>query len=583
MSFYNNSKVSDILKKMAFLCELEAENPFKVRAYYKAADAIDMLVKDLSEMSDDELLEINGIGKGMLSHIRDIIAKGSFDEYVALSKKYPATIFELSEIGGLGPKRIKILYEKLAIDTKEKLYRAAKNGDIAKLDGFGEKIEKKIIESIERNETTSKRFLISKAQFNAANIVDFIKKLGYKKVEYAGSLRRGKETVGDIDVVVAGDPSAASKIAKYPGVLKVVAEGPTKVSFILSDSMQCDVRIVSEESFGAALCYFTGSKEHNIALREIAAGKGYTLNEYGLFRKGSKKPIASRTEHEIYKALGLSYIPPELRENQGEIELAQKNMIPKLVELSDIKGEIHCHTDMTDGNMSLEEIVDYLSQIYEWFFIGDHSYPLRFVKGLDYKAYISSREKLISIRDKYPKVSFDRSIELEILKDGSLAFEDSELENVSLVISAAHTLTKMKRDDMTSRMIKAISNPYCDVVAHLSQRLIFQRDEVDMDYDLVFEKAKEFNTIFEVNGQPDRLDLKDVNIKKVKGMGLKVVLSSDAHSKEQFSYIEYAVKIARRAWLTKDDVLNTYSFKDFVEFIKEKRAYRKKLKSKTNG
>ncbi len=363
MSFYNNSKISDILRKMAFLCELEEDNPFKIRAYYRAADAIDMLGRDVSEMSEEELLNINGIGQRMAVHIKDIIKKGSFSEYDELLKKYPNTIFELSQVPGLGAKRIKILYEKLAVDNKDKLYKAAKNGDVAKLDGFGEKIEKKIIEALEKNETTPKRFLISKALFNATMIVDFIKKLGYKKVEYAGSLRRGKETVGDIDIVVAAGSDAVSKIAKYPYASKILAQGPTKISFVLSDSMQCDVRIVNEESFGAALCYFTGSKEHNIALREIAAKKGYVLNEYGVFKKESKKVVASKTEDDIYKALGLSYIPPELRENQGEIELARNNMIPKLVELSDIKGDIHSHTDMTDGSMSIEEMVAYLSRV----------------------------------------------------------------------------------------------------------------------------------------------------------------------------------------------------------------------------
>lgn len=575
MSFFNNLKISEIFRKMAFLCELEGENPFKIRAYIRAADLVESLDRDISEMSDDELLSTKGIGKGILQHIKDILVKGSFDEYERLSKKYPSTLFELNNIPGLGAKRIKILYQRLSVDTKEKLYKAAKNGDIEKLDGFGLKIQNSIIEAIEKNETTPKRFLISVAEKSAVDLINFIKGLGYKNVEYAGSLRRGKETIGDIDIVVCGDENAASKISKYPYIKKVIAEGSTKVSFILSNNMQCDVRIVKEESFGAAMCYFTGSKEHNIALRELAQKKGYLLNEYGLFKKGENKPFASKTEHQIYSALGLQYIPPELRENEGEIELAEKNMIPVLVDFDDIKGDIHCHTTMTDGTMELEDIVYYLKDLYEWFLIGDHSAPLNFVHGLDYKQYMASRKKLLELSNKYRNVLFDRSIELEILKDGSLAFKDEELDNVALTICAAHTSTKMKKDEITGRMLKAISNPYCDVVAHLSQRLLFQREEIDMDYDLIFEKAFKYSSVFEVNGQPDRLDLNEKNIKKIKKLGLKVILTSDAHSKEQFSYIKFALKIARRAGLTKNDVLNSYSYRDFINFILENRRRRK--------
>lgn len=574
MSLSANIKVSEIFKRMAYLLELEGENQFKIRAYQHASHLIAGLEKDISELSDDEILSLKGIGKGMLAHIRDIIKKGSFDEYDMLLKKYPQTIFELFDIPGLGGKRIKILYSKLAIDTKDKLYKAAKNGEISKLEGFGEKIEQSIIEAIEKGFTQQKRFLISEATNAAKDIVRYIKGFGYEKVEYAGSLRRGKETIGDVDIVVVGGEELVEKIVKYPGIDKVIAKGPTKVSFILKNMLECDVRIVADESFGSALCYFTGSKEHNIALREIALKKGLILNEYGLFKKGSKKPIAGKTENEIYKALGMQYIPPELRENQGEIELALKGTLPRLVEEADIKGDIHCHSDMTDGALSIDEIVEYLSQRYSWFFIADHSSPLNFVKGLDYQRYAKSREYLLSLRRKYPNTSFDRSIELEILKDGSLAFTEDELRGVALVIASVHTSTRMKRDEMTKRMIKAMTSPWCDVVAHLSGRLIFQRDEIDMDYDAIFESAVKFNTVFEINGQPDRLDLNEVRAKKVRSLGLKVVLTSDAHTPEQFSYINYALKIARRAGLTKSDVLNTYSFKELVEYFAENRKRR---------
>lgn len=572
----NNIRIVEIFKRMSFLLELEGGNPFKIRAYQNAMRIISSLDKDITEFSDDELLSIKGIGKGIIQHIKDILKNGSFDEYDMLLKKYPISIFELFEIPGLGGKRIKSLYEKLSIDSKEKLYKAAKNGDISKLDGFGPKIEQGIIEAIEKGINQQKRFLISEALKTATDIVAYIKNLGYRKVEIAGSLRRGKETIGDIDILVVGDESFSQKVIKYPFIEKVLAKGSTKVSVLLKNSIQCDIRNVEEDSFGSALCYFTGSKEHNIALREIAIKRGYILSEYGLFRKDDNKKVAGRTEQEIYEKLGLQYIPPELRENNGEIELAMVGKIPKLVELKDIRGDIHSHTDLTDGSASLYDIVKFLSDKYEWFFIGDHSAPLNFVHGLDFNSYNRSREDLLKLKTDFPKVDFDRSIELEILKDGNLAFSSEELENVALVIAAAHTSTRMKKDEMTKRILKALANPYCDVVAHLTQRLIFQRDEVEMDYDLIFEEARKYNSVFEINGQPDRLDLKDVYVKKVKELGLKVILSSDAHSLDQFSYIEYALKNARRAGLTKDDVLNTYTYRELIEFFKENRRRRKK-------
>lgn len=572
----NNLIILEIFKKMSFLLELEGANPFKIRAYQNAVRIISSLDKDITEFSDEELLSMKGIGKGILQHIKDILRKGSFDEYDELLKKYPKYIFELFEIPGLGGKRIKILYDKLSIDSKEKLYKAAKNGEISTLDGFGPKIEQNIIDAIEKGLTQEKRFLINEGLETANDIVRYIKSLGYKKVEIAGSLRRGKETIGDIDILVVGGDSLSEKIVKYPYIERVIAKGQTKVSVLLKNSIQCDIRNVDEESFGAALCYFTGSKEHNIVLREIAIRRGYILNEYGLFKKDGNKKIAGKTEEEIYEKLGLQYIPPELRENQGEIELAINGKIPKLVELDDIRGDIHCHTNMTDGNSSFYEIVEFLANRYDWFFVGDHSIPLNFVHGLDYDTYKKSREELLSLKNRFPNKNFDRSIELEILKDGNLAFSNYNLEDVALVIAAAHTSTRMKRDEMTKRMIKALSSPYCDVVAHLTQRLIFQREELDMDYDLIFEESKKYNSVFEINGQPDRLDLKDIYAKKVKSLGLKVILTSDAHSLDQFKYIEYALKNARRAALTKDDVLNTYSYKDLLNFFKENRKRRKR-------
>jgi len=571
----DNKELSKIFDEMAFLLEMDGENVFKVRAYKRLSEIFYSIDKNIFEMSDDELIKIKGIGKGMLSHIKEIKERGSFEEFDKLKQKYPSSLYELSNIRGLGAKRIRILYEKLKIKTKDDLIKAIKNNKLRDIDGFGEKIEKSILESIERGENPSKRFLYHIAKLTALKIIDYIKGYGYKKVEFAGSLRRGKETVGDIDILAVGGNKVIDIFLKNPYIEMVLSKGNLKASVVLKNGIQCDFRVFDEKSFGAALCYFTGSKSHNIRIRELAIKKGYILNEYGLFKNNkSKTYICGKTEEEIYEKLGLSYIPPELREDLGEIELALNAKIPKLVELKDIKSDIHCHTSYTDGVNNIAEIVAYLSERYQWFFISDHSIPLNFVKGLDFNKYIQTRNELLSLRKNYRNIYFDRSIELEVLKDGSLAYSLDELKNVSLVISAIHTSLNLNKKDQTERIIKALKNPYTDVVAHLTQRLFFKRDEMDLDYDLIFEEASKLRTIFEVNGQPERLDLNDINLKKIKSLGLKVILTSDAHSLDQFSFIEYSLNNARRAGLEKKDILNSFDFNEFVEYIKENRVKR---------
>lgn len=570
-----NREISSIFEQMSVLCELNGDNIFKIRAYQKAANVISNLEKNVIEMKEDELLSIRGIGKGIASHIKEIKSRGTFEEFEELKSKYPPGILEIVNLRGLGAKRVKVLYEKFHIDSVNKLLEFAKKGKVKEIDGFGEKIEKSIIESIEKKIDMPKRFLFHIAKRMALEIIDYMKNLGYKNIEYAGSLRRCKETVGDIDILCVGNQKAIKDFIKSPFVKMVLSEGELKASVILNGEIQCDFRVFKKDEYGAALCYFTGSKQHNIRLREIANKNNFVLNEYGLFKNyGSKEKIAGWDEKEIYQKLGLQYIPPELREDSGEIELALSNRIPKLVDISDIKGDIHCHTSYTDGANSVEEVIDFLAKRYEWSFIGDHSVPLSFVKGLDFKNYISSRNEVFDVAQKYSNKQFDRSIETEILKDGSLAFKEEELKEISLVIGAVHTSLRLNKDEQTRRVIKALTNPYCDVAAHLTQRIIMEREEMDMDYEAVFEAAYKSNAVFEINGQPDRLDLKDINVKKAKSLGLKLVLSSDAHSLEQFDYISYALNNARRAGLCKDDLLNCLSYKDFKNFIKENRKKR---------
>lgn len=574
----SNKRISQMFEQMAFLCELDNQNPFKVRAYKKAASVISMLSENVLDMNEEKLREIRGIGRGIVKHINEIKRTQTFGEFEELKSKYPLSLYELLNIEGLGSKRVKILYEKLGIDSIESLIKAAKSSRIRDIEGFGEKLEKTIIESVEKGINTQKRFLYSFAKKAANDIIKYLNGCGHKKVDYAGSLRRCLETVGDIDIIAVGDEKIIDDFLKFSDIERILSAGELKSSVILKNQIQCDLRVFKESSYGSALCYFTGSKQHNIRLRELANRAGYLLNEYGLFKKsGSKEKVAGKTEEEIYKKLGMQYIPPELREDNGEIELALKNAIPELVSYHDINGDVHCHTLFTDGANSMEEIVDYLSKRYKWFFIGDHSIPLNFINGLDFKRYTETREKLLKLLEKYPTINFDRSLETEILKDGSLPFNPEELDKISLVISAVHSNNRMKRDDMTARILKAISNPFSDIIAHLTGRLIFERDEMDADYDLIFESASKNNTVFEINGQPDRLDLKDINIRKVKSLGLRVILSSDAHSIEQFDNIEYALNNARRAGLTKNDIINSLDWKEFNEFIKENRTRKRQL------
>lgn len=566
----DNLYIEKILRKMAVLCEINGDNVFKVRAYQKAADVISKYPKNIEKLSYDEIISISGIGKNIALHIMEIIKTGSFKEFNDYLSKYPAGVIEITDIPSLGAKRAKILYEKLKVDSKDKLFEYAKKGMIKELDGFGEKLEKSIIDYFTNPINIDKRFLYHNAKSVAIEIVNYLKSFGYKKVEYAGSLRRCKDTIGDIDIICVGDSSIIDKFIKYPQIERVINCGDVKASVVLKNQIQCDLRVFEEDCYGSALCYFTGSKQHNIKLREIANKMGYALNEYGLFDRNKRK-LAGKTEKEIYEKLLMAYIPPELREDMGEIELAQQNKVPKLIELKDINGDVHCHTNYTDGKNSIKEIVNFLSKKYKWFFLGDHSVPLNFVHGLSFNEYLKTKEELLKLKNSYKKINFGRSMEIEILKDGSFAYSNDEMKDVDLVIGAIHTSIKMKRDEMTKRVIKAITNPYCDIIAHISQRLLFERGEIDMDYDLIFDIAQKTNLIFEVNGQPQRMDLTDINIRKVKSMGLKVVLTSDAHSLEQFDYIEYALNNARRAGLTKNDVLNCLEYKEFNDYISENR------------
>jgi len=582
----SNAGVAALLYETAELLELSSENQFRIRAYQKAARIIDGLGKNAAAMSREELLAVNGIGKGIAAHISAIKETGAFPELEELRKKFPPGLREMLKVEGIGAKRARLLYEKLGVDSPAKLRAAARSGEIEKIEGLGEKLQENILAGSaclpagrERVHGAPARMLYWPALKLAGELIKELSLLGFERAAYAGSLRRGRETVGDIDLLAAGRPdgSATGRFAKLEQVERVLALGPAKASVRLKAGIQCDFRIVPGGVYGAALNYFTGSKEHNIVLRELARKKGLSLSEYGLCRLSDaeqKYPLAAKTEQEIYEALGLQFIPPELREGAGEVELASKKLVPELVTLADIKGDAHNHTDFSDGQNSMEEMVRAAAECgFSWYFAGDHSKPLGVVHGLDFKEYSSTRDELSALASRFPALKLGRSIEMEILKDGSFGFTDKEAAGTELVIGAVHSSFKLAETAMTERMLKAMQNPYLDAVAHPSGRLIGRRDPAGaLDYPRLFQAAARTGTAFEINGQPDRQDLTDLTARMAGEAGVKILLSTDAHSAGQLAYMSIAVTVARRAGLTRKDLLNSLSYGDFCEWIRERRS-----------
>ncbi|MCX5784705.1 MAG: DNA polymerase/3'-5' exonuclease PolX [Elusimicrobia bacterium] len=579
-----NSEIARLFNEAAVLLELSNENIFRVRAYQKAALIIEGLTANAAELGPEKLTAIDGIGKGVAGHIAEIAKSGTFRDLEVLRKKFPRGLIEILKVQGIGAKRARLLYEKLGVDSLEKLKALALKGKIRALEGFGAKVEENILAGVQSLKAASpERMLYWPARQLALSLLERLGALGAEKAVYAGSLRRGRETVGDLDLLCAGRPDGAltAEFSKLPEAAKVLSLGPTKVSVILSAGIQCDLRVVPPEGYGAALNYFTGSKEHNIILRELALKKGLTLNEYGLFRledKERKRPVAAKTEQEIYSALGLKYIAPELREGRGEIELALKDKLPRLVELKDIKGDAHNHTSISDGKNSMSEMLEAAKAIgYEWIFLGDHSKSLGVVHGMDYKEYLSSKAGLLETAKRFPGLKAGRSIEMEIDKKGRLEFSDGDIKDVDLVVASVHSSMRLGEEEMTARVVAAMANPCVDAIAHPSGRLLNKREPYKINYAAVLEAARRYGTALEINGQPERQDLTDVTARMAKEAGLKLLLSSDAHSAAQLAYMEQAVIVARRAGLTKEDILNCLSFEDFCGWIRERRAGARKL------
>ncbi len=570
-----NVEFASIFYDVAALLELKEENVFKIRAYQRAAANVENLAHNLETVYQSggikALEEIPGIGKNIAQHIEEMIKHGTFKEYEELKKSFPKGFLELSQLPGLGPKTALRLNKELKIDSVEKLEKAAKAGKLRRLPGFGAKKEENILKGIALKQKHAGRFLLNDAEAHAEYLVDHLSGLPeVKKIIPCGSLRRGQETVGDLDILIVSDKpeKIMETFTKLPAVQQVLAHGETKASVVLKNGMQADLRVVPEKSFGAAAHYFTGSKGHNIHLRELAQKKGWKVNEYGIFDKHEKQ-IGGAREEEMFERFGLQFIPPELREMRGEFEAAAKGAIPKLIELSDIKGDLHMHTTATDGQNTISEMAEAAKKKgYEYIAITDHTLSTRIAGGLSEKEALKHLKEIHEAGKKIRGIIILAGAEVDIKPSGEMDYSDEVLAQFDFIISSVHSNFKMPKDKMTARIIKAVQNPYVKALGHPTGRLIGRREPYEVDLEAVLKACHKSNTAVEINSFPDRLDLNDVWCKRAKELGVKIIINTDSHQTDQLDLIRYGIMTARRGWLTKKEVLNTLPLKEFLAALK---------------
>ena len=577
----DNRTIAGLLYETADLMEIDSADPFRIRSYRNAAEAIEGLPSPIWDVIPDQkkLLQIPGIGKGMAANLRELMETGKLSVQEELLKKYRPSMLELLKIQGLGPKTIQLIWSAYQVCDVAGVEALAKEGKIRTLPRMGEKAEQKILKGIEQYRNVTGRFLLDEADRIAEKIAIHLAGLpGVEKITPAGSLRRGRETVGDLDILITGEccntpehrDAVLDMIVKFPGIVDVLAKGENKVSFKMRSGMQVDVRLLPPESYGAAMQYFTGSKSHNVALRQRALKMGYTLNEYGLAKLDGNERVAGKTEEEIYEKLGMDWIPPEMRESCGEIELSTEHKLPRILEQADIQGDVHMHTEETDGRCTIEEMIEGARKRgYKYMAITDHSKNLAMANGLDDKRALAHMSKIRKAGEKYGDIQVFAGIEVDILADGTLDLSDEVLAQLDVVIGSVHSAFNQEPKQMTERLLRAIENPHLAALGHPTGRLLLKRDAYQFDIEAILKAAARRKVAMELNAYPDRLDLCDRHLRLAKERGVKIVINTDAHHTSHMEKIKYGVLQARRAWLTKEDVLNCLSPDRFAKAIKK--------------
>ena len=580
----DNKSIARILRDTAQLLEIDGAIIGRYRSYEKAAELISGMHESIEEMAKDpdKLEELPGIGERMAEHLQEILKTGDYSLRQKLLKKYPATLLDILHLQSLGPKKVAFLWSNFQAATVADVEKLALEGKLRDVPGFGEKSEQNILKAVEAFKRSTGRFRLDVAEAAAAELIEYIQKYGkgVESITPAGSLRRGKETVGDLDLLLTlADGFTARKhidamaehILKYPRINQVLAHGENKVSFTLDRGIQVDVRLLEKESFGAALLYFTGSREHNVTLRGRANDMGYTLNEYALATLKGERRVAGRTEEEIYAKLKLDFIPPEIRENTGEIEAAEQHRLPNLLRREDIKGDLHMHTTASDGKCSIEEMAQAARKLgHEYIAIADHSKSVTIANGLDEKRMAAHIKKLRAANASDLGIRVLVGAEVDILKDGSLDYSDGLLAQFEVVVCSVHSYMNLDRAAMTERMLAAIENPYTQIIGHPTGRLLLRREPFDYDMAKVLDAAAKHGVAMECNSYPDRLDLTDVHLRMCKERGVKVVIDTDSHNTPHLSFIRHGVTMARRGWLEKANVINTLPVDKFLAALRPK-------------
>ena len=569
-----NKSIADIFTGIADILDIQGENPFRIRSYRNAARTITDMSERVQALvsAGKNLEEIPGIGKSIHEKIEEILSTGKCQLLEELRSKIPPGLTELLKLEGLGPKKVKLLYDQLQVDSVERLEKAAQSGRLRNVAGMGVKTEEKVLKSVEQYRAGMGRFKLSVGFTYTEALKKYLEGVpGVKRLDSAGSFRRRQETIGDLDILAICNRGCRimDRFAEYDDVAEVIARGETKSSVRLKGGLQVDVRVLGEENYGAALHYFTGSKAHNVAIREKAKALGLKVSEYGVFRAKDEKRLSGAKEEDVFQAVGLPFIPPELREDRGEIQAAEKGQLPRLIELADIRGDLQMHTVATDGKNSIRDMAEKAGEMgYSYIAITDHSKAVRVAGGLGEKELAKHLKEIEKVNNQFPDVRILKGVEVDILPDGSLDLKDDILKECEVVLAAVHSRFNLEEGEMTRRIIQALKNPRVNILAHPTGRLILEREPYRVNLKEIIQAAIEEGVVLEINAYPDRLDLRDVDARMAKEMGAKLAISTDAHSVPQMEVMKFGVFTARRGWVEAKDVINTLPLMELLRMLR---------------